>query len=220
MSSSGIPLVDTRLKHAASTSKPQLPLPQESTKDFSADFKEAAAVSQMSTALQSLQMGPVHGETASYGPSEPENDALGDCGSISRHNDSTSDLMKRKGKDGKPGWLSQLKDWISVSEPSNQAFKHYKKDTYKRAGIALDDPRANAKLHLPVGALPPNAIKPAGPGSDPEEIVLMRAKQRKQARHSYPRIGGTSQGSLPCEILSCSTRPFLHFTQWADYLFT
>ncbi|KAI0008049.1 hypothetical protein F4779DRAFT_619046 [Xylariaceae sp. FL0662B] len=194
MSSSGVPLVDTRFKRPTSKSKLQFPLPQESKGDFSTHFKEVL-VSPVSTSMQLVDMDPVQGETASYSPSGLGNDTSGSWERTRRHNDSTSESRKHKGKDGKSRWFSQLKDWISVSEPSSQAFKHYKKDTYRKAGIALDDPQANAKLHLPVGALPPNAIKPAGPGSDPEEIVMKRAEQRKKSRQSYVRTVGMSQHS-------------------------
>ncbi|KAI0200099.1 hypothetical protein F4808DRAFT_177831 [Astrocystis sublimbata] len=104
---------------------------------------------------------------------------------------------KTKGKEGKSRWFSQLKEWVSVSEPSTQALKTYKKDTYKRAGVALDDPLANAKLHLPVASLPPNAIKPGGRGPDPEEVALQKAKARKEARNllSVARASGETRSS-------------------------
>jgi hypothetical protein len=87
-----------------------------------------------------------------------------------------------------------LKEWVSVSEPSTRALKDYKKDTYKKAGIALNDPLAKAKLHLPVAALPLDAIKPGGRGPDPEELVLLRNMQRKKAHESLP-AAGTLQAS-------------------------
>ncbi|KAK5628105.1 hypothetical protein RRF57_003820 [Xylaria bambusicola] len=96
---------------------------------------------------------------------------------------------KRRGKTGRNQWFSQLKEWISVSEPSTQALIKYKKETYNKAGISLNDPLANAKLHLPVASLPPEAIKPGGRGLEPEEVVIQKAIQRKKAH------GGSSQGS-------------------------
>ncbi|KXJ95782.1 hypothetical protein Micbo1qcDRAFT_157848, partial [Microdochium bolleyi] len=61
----------------------------------------------------------------------------------------TSRSTKRGSKEGKSGWLSQIKEWTSVAEPSSQAFKNHKAETFSRAGIAQDDPRARAKLNLP-----------------------------------------------------------------------
>ncbi|GAW22929.1 hypothetical protein ANO14919_124760 [Xylariales sp. No.14919] len=100
-----------------------------------------------------------------------------------------SESYKRKGREGKSRWFSQLKEWVSVSEPSTQALKNYKKDTYKKAGISLDDPLATAKLHLSAAELPSDAIKPGGHGPEPEEIVLQRASQRQKARELLPAAG-------------------------------
>lgn len=41
--------------------------------------------------------------------------------------DRASELSKEKGKEGKSRWLSQLKEWVSVSEPSTQALKNIRK---------------------------------------------------------------------------------------------
>ncbi|KAK8126239.1 uncharacterized protein PG998_001998 [Apiospora kogelbergensis] len=112
-----------------------------------------------------------------------------------KRGNSTSEVDKRKGKEGKGRWLSQLKEWVSVSEPSTQALKQHKKDTYKRAGIALDDPRAGAKLHIPTTTLPSDAIKPYGRGPEPEEIAKRRTENKKRLRQSFSTTGGTSQGS-------------------------
>ncbi|ORY60153.1 uncharacterized protein BCR38DRAFT_55023 [Pseudomassariella vexata] len=115
-------------------------------------------------------------------------------GSRSRRN-STTESDKRTSKDSKSGrWLTHIKDWVTVSEPSTQALKQHKKDTYKRAGIALSDPQANAKLHIPVATLPPEAIKPCGPGPEPEEIAQRKAEQKRRLRQSYS-TGRPSRGS-------------------------
>ncbi|KAK8049153.1 hypothetical protein PG994_010883 [Apiospora phragmitis] len=115
-------------------------------------------------------------------------------GGRSRGN-STSEVDKRKGKEGKGRWLTQLKEWVSVSEPSTQAFKQHRKGTYQRAGIALDDPRAGAKLHIPTTTLPSNAIKPSGRGPEPEEVAKRNTDNKKRIRQSFSTTGGTSQGS-------------------------
>ncbi|CAJ2501776.1 Uu.00g046290.m01.CDS01 [Anthostomella pinea] len=195
VSSSGVPVVDTKIKHISSISKTEqssLSIPQKSVRDFSANPDDQAFVS--SVIAHSLQMGSIPPRVASRGRLGTNYDTHDNASDRSR-NGPASNSAKRKGKDGKGRWFSQLKDWVSVSEPSTQALKTYKKDTYKRAGIALDDPRASAKLHLPVGTLPAEAIKPAGRGPDPEVIALKRAEQQKKTRESYTGISGTSQGS-------------------------
>ncbi|KAK7951846.1 uncharacterized protein PG986_007574 [Apiospora aurea] len=112
-----------------------------------------------------------------------------------KRGNSTSEVDKRKAKEGKGRWLSQLKEWVSVSEPSTQALKQHKKDTYKQAGIALDDPQAGAKLHIPTTTLPPNAIKPSGRGPEPEEVAKRYTENKMRLRQSFSTTGGTSQGS-------------------------
>ena len=63
---------------------------------------------------------------------------------MSRRNSENAGRPKRKVGMGQ--WLSQVISWLTMREPSDQAFKQHKKDTYKNAGVALDDPRASAKL--------------------------------------------------------------------------
>ncbi|KAH8676315.1 hypothetical protein BX600DRAFT_454766 [Xylariales sp. PMI_506] len=109
--------------------------------------------------------------------------------------DSHTEVDKRKGKDSKPRWLAQIRDWVSLSEPSTQALKNYKLDTYKRAGVALDDPCANAKLHIPVARLPAEAIKPYGSGPDPEDMVRRRLDDKKPHRDSVLMLGNASRDS-------------------------
>ncbi|KAI2640499.1 hypothetical protein GGS26DRAFT_163086 [Hypomontagnella submonticulosa] len=123
------------------------------------------------------------------------NSSASDNSGSKKQIDPTTEPNKHKGKDGKHRWLSQFKGWVSVSEPSAQALKQYKKDTYRKADVALDDPRANVKLHLPVGTLPHEAIRPSGRGPDPEEIAIKQAEQRKRMRHSGSGSGETSRGS-------------------------
>ncbi|GAP86170.1 hypothetical protein SAMD00023353_0303030 [Rosellinia necatrix] len=123
-----------------------------------------------------------HDAAASYGLSKDH-----------RRGSRVSELPTQGGKAGKIRWLSQLKEWVLVSEPSTRALRNYKKDTYKKAGIARDDPLANVKLHLPVASLPPDAIKPGGRGPEPEEIAIQRASHRKRA-HKLSLVSGAPPG--------------------------
>ncbi|OTB08863.1 hypothetical protein M426DRAFT_7581 [Hypoxylon sp. CI-4A] len=196
-SSSGVPHIDTRLSlsvPASGTRPSQLPSSRDSTKHFRTGSEQGMLVSQVTVAMESLEMGPPHRGERSHGNSGTGDYVLGDNSSMKR-NKSTTELPTRKVKDGKHRWLSQLKGWVSVSEPSAQALKQHKKETYKKAHVALDDPQANAKLHAPIGAIPVDAIKPGGRGPSPEEIAMKQSEQRKRLRHSDTRIGGLSQGS-------------------------
>lgn len=105
------------------------------------------------------------------------------------------DTLKCKETDSKGRWFSQIKDWVTTTEPSNQALKDYKKDAFRRAGTTPKDPRATAKLHIPTTTLPPEAIRPSGPGPDPEEIVMRKAAQRRKLRQSFGTAGSISGGS-------------------------
>lgn len=111
-----------------------------------------------------------------------------------RNGDVSAASLRRQGKEGKGRWFSQIKDWVSISEPSNQALKNYKKEAFRRAGTTPEDPRATAKLHIATATLPPEAIKPSGPGPDPEEIALRKAEQKKGLRSSF-QTGSVSGGS-------------------------
>ncbi|CAH0059740.1 unnamed protein product [Clonostachys solani] len=90
----------------------------------------------------------------------------------------------------KPQWLSQIKDWLSVSEPSAQAMKEQKDKTYKKFGVDAKDPRAAAKLHLPIGKIPSGATtSTAGPAP---EKALLRTMKEKRKRRSYMSLNDTS----------------------------
>ncbi|KAI8724955.1 hypothetical protein NCS52_00065300 [Fusarium sp. LHS14.1] len=119
---------------------------------------------------------------------------------------------KHKSKSGKPRWFTQVKDWLSVSEPSAQAMKEQKRNTYKRHGIDKNDPRAAAKLHLPIGKIPENAITSTS-GPDPEK-ALKRAQQHQQSRQSYSGLSQSSH-SMSSSIYSVpSAKEFNPVTPW------
>ncbi|KAI3334821.1 hypothetical protein F4824DRAFT_511574 [Ustulina deusta] len=195
MSSSGVPLIDTRLTHSTSTTTEPSVSPlffaEDTIEGFLADSEKATLISYTLSDSYAVDMGSLDSKGSSQGPHNVAHDSEG----LSRQCSSrASEPHKRKGKGGRSRWFSHLKEWVSVSEPSTQALENYKKDTYNKAGIALDDPLANAKLHLPVASLPPDAIKPGGRGPEPEEIFIQRAMQRKKARELL-LLTGASQGS-------------------------
>ncbi|KAI1733906.1 hypothetical protein F4680DRAFT_462805 [Xylaria scruposa] len=186
-SSSGVPLIDTRLTHS-SIAPPSFSLGYM----VEGSLVDLERPSNVSCTLS----GPYTAEMESHNSTDdkslhrlsPNSEA------IYRDQRCASELRQGKEKEKKSRWFSQLKEWISVSEPSTEALKNYKKDTFKKAGIALDDPLANAKLHLPVASIPRDAIKPGGRGPEPEEIALQKAKNRKEAR-GLLAVAGTSRGS-------------------------
>lgn len=98
------------------------------------------------------------------------------------------------GKGGKPRWLNQIKDWLSVTEPSAQAFKQQKKSTFKKHGIDFKDPQAAAKLHLPIGKLPEGAITSTS-GPSPEKALKQAQEQHKRQSYSTFSQGSHSMSS-------------------------
>ncbi|KAJ2992123.1 hypothetical protein NUW58_g2278 [Xylaria curta] len=193
LSSSGVPLIDAKLANSPSTAVKTgnipLFLPEDAVEGISAGLETIAHTSRAQLDPDATGMARLN--------------LKGDPQELCRPSTSSEGLAKtqphvlepgnRKGKGGKSRWLSQLKDWVSISEPSAQALKKYKKDTFQKAGIALDDPLANAKLHLPVALMPSDAIRPGGRGPEPEEIALRRAMLRKKTSE-MPSSTGASQG--------------------------
>ncbi|KAI1312542.1 hypothetical protein F5Y03DRAFT_408529 [Xylaria venustula] len=197
VSSSGVPLIDTRVVHSTSKTTNLLLSPLYSMGDTVGEVltvpKTTARVSYALSGSSTLEMGPSNSKSSSQGLHPTTAHSQEPPGDKQRGSRAT-EPPKRKGKEAKSRWFSQLKEWVSVSEPSTQALRNYKKDTYNKAGIALDDPLASAKLHLPVASLPPDAIKPGGRGPEPEEIIIQRAMKRKKARELLSSTG-SSQGS-------------------------
>ncbi|KAI0555382.1 hypothetical protein F4679DRAFT_166446 [Xylaria curta] len=188
MSSSGVPLIDTRLTYS-SIAPPSFSLGY----TVEGSLVDLERPSNVSCTLS----GPYTAEMESYNSkddSQRQHRLSPNSEAISRDQRCASELRKGKEKEKKSRWFSQLKEWISVTEPSTEALKNYKKDTFKKAGITLNDPLANAKLHLPVASIPRDAIKPGGRGPEPEEIALQKAKNRKEAR-GLLAVAGTSRGS-------------------------
>lgn len=210
-SSSGIPLIDTKLKPPTPAERAGLsPLSFSRgwVRGSSTNIEDEIGISQATASMKVLEMESGHHRNDSHSTSGFSSSTLRN--SIkSRRNDSGLDSTQNK-RYGKQGWLSQLKGWISVSEPSAQALKQYKRETYKKAHIALDDPQAKAKLHLPIGVLPHDAIKPAGRGPDPEDIAPKEAEQRKLTPQSDNMGGGASRGlqSSPSQYSSSSSVAF------------
>lgn len=98
---------------------------------------------------------------------------------------------------GNSRWLSGVKNWLSTSEPSAQAMKKQRRDTYKKHGVSRSDPHAAEKMHLPMGKVPKNAITSTS-GPTPEELIMKERKQRpefmKHAQSAHSVSSGYSSG--------------------------
>lgn len=96
----------------------------------------------------------------------------------------TQQCGKPDGRDGKRQsaklpWISQVKDWFAIAEPSARAMKEQKRNTYKKYGIDPDDPQAAIKMHLPIGKVPLGATT-STTGPRPEKALEMRAREKQQ----------------------------------------
>ncbi|KAI1118779.1 hypothetical protein F5Y14DRAFT_461606 [Nemania sp. NC0429] len=193
MSSSGVPLIDTKFTQSKSTAAkinvPPLSFAKDNIDYLLADLGKATFISYGLADAHAVEMGLFNLRDSPQGLPRSQSQS-----GVQQQNYRVPESDRHKGKEGKPKWYTQLKDWVSLSEPSTQALRNYKKDTFDKAGIALDDPLANVKLHLPVASLPPDAVKPGGRGPDPEDIALKRAIQRKGMR-DLMSVAGPSQGS-------------------------
>lgn len=111
----------------------------------------------------------------------------------------THNVNTIKNKDKKPRWMTQVKDWLSTAEPSAQAMKEQKRSTFKKHGIAPDDPQAAAKLHLSMERVPVGATTSTS-GPTPEKAL----KQRSANHRARESLGG--RGSQ-CGSSGSSLRP-------------
>ncbi|KAI1661398.1 hypothetical protein F4813DRAFT_399341 [Daldinia decipiens] len=194
-SSSGVPLIDTTVKLPIITTRyVHSPVVMDSQGNASIRQGEGTLVSQVTGAMESLGMDPIYHKKTPHDHSGVDRDTLENARNRKLNNPPT-ELAKHNKKDGKSRWISLLKSWVNISEPSAQALKQSKKETYDKAHLSLDGPQVSAKLHLPTGTLSPNAIKPVGSGPDPEEMFLKQAEQRKRMRRSGTGSYETYQGS-------------------------
>lgn len=111
-----------------------------------------------------------------------------------------SEKARRKEKrSSRAKWLTQVKDWLSTSEPTAQAMKEQKRSTYAEHGVALDDPRAAAKMHFPMGKVPEDAITSTS-GPTPEDALKHRAAQyrtRESLGAGASRAGSSGSSLRP-----------------------
>ena len=91
-----------------------------------------------------------------------------------------------------PSWFTtkahKLSTWLATSEPSTQALLQHRRDSFQRAGLSPTEPEPHAKLHAPIGEIPPDAIQPTT-GPTPEEVVLRKAARRDRLHHQRQDTG-------------------------------
>ncbi|KAI6785945.1 uncharacterized protein J7T54_006284 [Emericellopsis cladophorae] len=106
-------------------------------------------------------------------------------------------------RQGKPKWISQIKDWLSVSEPSSQAFKQQ-----KLKNAASKDPQAAARIGMPLGQIPAGATTSVA-GPTPETALKRQLREKKargppmsartttsiSSRESYGYAGSAKEGN-------------------------
>ena len=112
-----------------------------------------------------------------------------------------------------PSWFTtkthKLSTWLATSEPSAQALVQHRRDSFQRAGLSPTEPEPHAKLHAPIGDIPPDAIQPTT-GPTPEEVVLRKAAERSrrdrlhQRQDTGSRAGPTSSDLELWSLLSSS----------------
>ncbi|KAJ1331501.1 hypothetical protein MN608_04960 [Microdochium nivale] len=137
-------------------------------------------VSPVSPYFPSSSPSPIFSFRGKLSPPSHDSSNRSSADLSSVHSRQTTKSSKRSSKEGKSGWLAQIKEWTSVAEPSSQAFKNHKVEAFSRAGITQNDPRARAKLNLPTSTLPPQAIKPAGRPLKPDEVMKRQGDGENQ----------------------------------------
>ncbi|KAF9774669.1 hypothetical protein IL306_007300 [Fusarium sp. DS 682] len=144
----------------------------------------------MSSPTRSTAEILVSPRASAFIPRHPQSEYEPSLSGNDRSRISMSSTDTRKSKKEKSRWFTQVKDWLSVSEPSAQAMKEQKRNAYRRHNIDMKDPRAAVKMHLPIGKIPDDAITSTR-GPDPEK-ALERARQQREEARSY---SGLSQAS-------------------------
>jgi hypothetical protein len=112
----------------------------------------------------------------------------------------------------RPRWLTQVKDWLSVTEPSAQAMKQQRVNTYKRHGVDMKDPQAASKLRLPSGKIPAGATTSTS-GPSPEKALLDSLKH-KQKRQSYSGWSQTTHSISSAGSYAASTKEGNRAAPW------
>lgn len=115
------------------------------------------------------------------------------------------------GGDSKTKWLRSVKSWLSTSEPSAQAMKTQKRETYKKHGVDPKDPDAAAKMHMPLGTLPRGTTTSTS-GPTPEK----RLAKELQSRPQYLKHGSSQSVSSGSSSSAPSFKEINHVAPWEN----
>lgn len=138
------------------------------------------------------------GSAVSFQPSRiTHDDAFHDPARRGSGNSSANPPTKAGG-DARSGggggrWLRKMTSWLAAAEPSTRALEHHRKDVLRKAGVGPGDDDgedARLKLQVPAGEIPPDAVRPAGKGSDPEDALRRRKAEEKRRREGSGSVLG------------------------------
>ncbi|TQV95709.1 hypothetical protein V2A60_000892 [Cordyceps javanica] len=111
----------------------------------------------------------------------------------------------------KKTWLGSVKTWLSVSEPSAQAMRTQKREAFRKHGVNPKDPAAAAKMHLPLGTLPPGTTTSTS-GPTPEKRLARELQDRPQ----YRKHGSTQSVSSGGSSIAPSIREINQVAPWEN----
>ena len=155
-------------------------------------------------------------EPSLHTPAEPYRSS-GNLSSASTNSTNISGTKSRSlgsRKERLLGKISKIASWLTTSEPSSQALKQYKQEAFRKAGISPQhhNNEAHAKLHAPIGEIPPDAIR-ADSGMSPEEAMKRKVRERRRRRNE-PCCCSSSGGGLTESSASWSSSGFFLTPAW------
>jgi hypothetical protein len=162
------------------------------------------ARNEMSSSVSSPSLSTIKERRASTSPSTPsqsdnrEPDEM-EHEPLALHGSSEKD----KRHTGASRWLRNVKDWISISEPSAKAMKDEKLKMQKRRGLGPRESQLVPSFHYPGGQIPSGAITSTA-GPRPEK-ALRSSTRDSELRKSYLTTSPTSHsvsslGSWPSSV--------------------
>ncbi|ATY63656.1 hypothetical protein A9K55_007876 [Cordyceps militaris] len=147
---------------------------------------------------------PMHRSSQSTSSNQgSDNHVAPRCSSTTERPSSTKQVGSSSSSD-KRTFLRSVKTWLSVSEPSAQAMKTQKRETFRKHGIDPRDPAAAAKMHLPLGTLPAGATTSTSGPTPEKRLARELARDRPTA---YRKHGGESMQSVSSGGSSSSAAP-------------
>jgi len=120
--------------------------------------------------------------------------------------------VQKQTRGSKTKWLSQVKDWLSTSEPSAEALKAQKSRTSKRPGLDPKNPKAASKQHMPSAKLPPN-VTTSTAGPTPEKALKQTLKEQR-LRQSFSNANPSTPSVSSRDSLASSVKHSTQTNTW------